>query len=236
MALIKMGSVVAEISGSLDGITYSHNRNGRYVRARVKPTNPRSVKQAAVRSQFTTLSQQWRSLSTTQRTAWASLGAQMTQTNRLGAATSLTGQQAYISINQLRLTGGQTIQNAAPILDSAPTVSGLTATVSFTVAGSVPLVNIAYTSSGSASQSIRIYATGLLSAGKSYVRKSQYRLLTTIAANAASPAVLTSAWQATYGTLSAGAAGARVSFLLIPVSTNYIAGTAARVDAIVVTI
>lgn len=238
MALIKMGTVVSEISGSIDGVTFSHNRNGRYARARVKPTNPKSVRQTAVRSQLASLSAGYRALSTSQKTGWTSLGAQMVQTNRLGAATNLTGAQAYISVNQLKVTAGQAVVSSAPILDSPPTITSLTLTVSFTTAGSVQLVSLAYTLGGSptATQTLRVYSTGPLSAGKSFIRKSQYRLLGTVAANAASPFVLTGLYQSTYGAITAGTAGAKISMLVVPTSTNGFAGPAQRVDATVVII
>lgn len=227
MAKIRLGGIVAQASGSLDGVVFSHNRNGRYVRARVKPTNPKSVKQQSVRSNLASLSQTWRTLTTAQRNQWTALGAQMTQTNSIGEATTLTGLQAFVSVNQLKLTAGQAVVTTAPVLDSAPTFTP--GTLTLTATGTAALT-LAFSGSGVASQSFRIYATGNLSAGRNFIRKSQYRLLQTIAGNSTSPVNLVSSWQAAYGTITVAMVGAKVSFLIVPVSTSGIAGPPVRVD------
>lgn len=229
MASIRLGAVVSEIAGSLDGVVYSHNRNGRYVRARVKPTNPRSVKQTVVRGGFASLSQQWRTLTAAQRTAWASLGAQMTQTNRLGEATTLTGNQAFISINQLKLTAGQATVTAAPVLDAAPTIILGAIVTTVAAAGTLTIASTTVLATG---QTMRVYATGPLSQGRTFFRRSQYKLMQTVTAPFVSPIDMKAAWVATYGAIGTPIVGAKISILITPVSANGIEGTPTRIDSI----
>lgn len=229
MALIRLGGVVAEISGSLDGVTFSHNRNGRYARARVKPTNPRSVKQQSVRSQLATISSQWRGLSSAARASWSALGATITDTNRLGDATTLTGLQAFVSINQLRLTAGQSITTTAPIIDAIPTfVAG--AVVSTVATGGT--LTIATTTLPTTGQTLRVYATGAVSQGRNFFRKSQYKLLATFSSSAVSPLDIKTPWSAAYGSIGTGIVGGKISIWVVPVSVNGFAGPPVRVDTI----
>lgn len=229
MAKIRLGGVVAQASGSLDGITFSHNRNGPYVRARRKPTNPKTVKQTAVRSQFTSLAQQWRTLGSSQRTQWAQLGAQMQQTNSIGAVTTLTGLQAFTSVNQLRLTAGLAVITGAPVLDTPPLFTPGTLVSTVATGGTL---TIATTTIPGAGQTIRVYATGNMSAGRNFIRKSQYRFLTTLGSSSVSPIDLKTVYQAAFGTIASTWVGAKISFLFVPVSANGIAGTSVRVDGI----
>ena len=46
------GTHLTDASGSLSGVTYSHNRGGAYTRNRSIPVNPNTVQQQAVRNAF----------------------------------------------------------------------------------------------------------------------------------------------------------------------------------------
>lgn len=112
--------VLTQASGSIGGVTYSHNRGGMYQRARAIPTNPNSLQQQGVRNSFSTLSQQWGGqLTQTQRDAWTAYAVTTPVTDRLGDPLTLTGQQMFIRCNSLRALAGLTA-----VLDG-PTTSGL---------------------------------------------------------------------------------------------------------------
>lgn len=103
-------ALIGRLSRSAGSTTAGHNRYGAYLRNRVIPTNPASPAQTAVRGNFGTLSSGWRGLTSAQRTAWSSLGANITRTDTLGQTYTLTGQAAYMLVNRnLYTIGGSAV-------------------------------------------------------------------------------------------------------------------------------
>lgn len=112
--------VYSQASGSVAGLTYSHNRGGMYTRARVTPTDPSSARQQVMRIAMGTLAPYWgNTLSQAQRDAWDLYGDNVPWINPLGQTIFLTGQQHFLRINTVRL------QIAQAILDIAPTIFDL---------------------------------------------------------------------------------------------------------------
>lgn len=108
-------ALMTQGSGSLRGITASHNRGGQYFRGRVIPTNPSTVKQGIIRGGLRTLVNRWTStLSAVQRAGWKTYADNTPKTDALGDAIILTGQQMYIRGNTSRL------QASLPLTDAAP--------------------------------------------------------------------------------------------------------------------
>lgn len=93
MALIR--PIHGEMSGSIAGNTWSHNRGGQYVRQRRTPSNPNTLRQQAARSYLGTASNLWRSLTDAQRAAWKLWASSNPVINRLGEAVQLAGHAAY---------------------------------------------------------------------------------------------------------------------------------------------
>ena len=123
----------AELSGSIGGITASHNKGGAYFRNRVVPTNPGTIPQQAVRQILGNLAALWtNSLSAGQRTAWDVYALNVPLLNPLGESRPVTGLNMYIRSNQPRLQNGLARVDAAPTIFNLgdftlPTVAGLTA-------------------------------------------------------------------------------------------------------------
>lgn len=112
--------VYSQASGSIAGITYSHNRGGMYTRARVTPTDPSSGRQQTIRAAMGTLAPYWgETLSSAQRAAWDLYGANLPWINPLGQTIFLTGQQHFIRCNVVR------VQHILGILGDAPEVYDL---------------------------------------------------------------------------------------------------------------
>lgn len=108
-------TVIAGASGSLGGITASHNRFGAYLRARVVPTNPNTGPQAEIRTLFGQLANLWaNTLTAAQRDAWNVYAANVPVLNRIGASVYLTGANHYIRSNVPRLQNGLTRADGAP--------------------------------------------------------------------------------------------------------------------------
>lgn len=112
--------IFAQASGSIAGMTFSHNRGGQYVRSRVTPTDPGTPLQVVVRSAMTSLSARWiDTLTAVQRADWRTYAANVEMTNRVGDAVFLTGQQHYVR------SGIPRIQIGTTPIDDAPTVFNL---------------------------------------------------------------------------------------------------------------
>ena len=100
MALIKPGSIVADIRGSVGDETYSRNQGGLFVRARAAPANPNTPAQQACRAVITALSQFWSgTLTDQQRSNWRQYAHQHPRANRFGDRTLTNGYTRFIRIN-----------------------------------------------------------------------------------------------------------------------------------------
>lgn len=112
MALIK-STLLAQISGSLNGATFAHNKGGAYVRNRSLPSNPGTDRQDQVRTAMTSLSKMWsQSLTDEQRELWRAFGGQVTVLNRIGDPISLSGIAAFTRVNMFRMAS----LGSAPVL------------------------------------------------------------------------------------------------------------------------
>lgn len=112
-----ISSIVTAASGSIRGCTFSRNRSGAYIRGRVIPVNPASSFQNNVRGYLSNLVARWTStLTPTQREGWDTWALNTPQTDSLGQALTITGQNAYIKSNTLRM------QASEPPIDDAPTL------------------------------------------------------------------------------------------------------------------
>lgn len=112
------------LSGSLGGLTASHNKGGLYLRRRSIPTNPNTARQQAVRALMSTLGAAWTSqLSDAQRLGWANYAAAVPVQDKIGMTINLTGQQMFVRSNTPRLQASNTTLTAATqtLLEDAPT-------------------------------------------------------------------------------------------------------------------
>lgn len=93
-----------QISGSIGGTTWSHNRFGAYKRNRSVPVNPNTDRQVASRNAVRALSILWQTtLTQVQRDAWNVYAANITWLNALGQSVKLTGLNHYVRTNAIRL-------------------------------------------------------------------------------------------------------------------------------------
>lgn len=135
--LIKSG-LMTQASGSLGGLTASHNKGGLYLRARTVPTNPNTTFQQEIRGFMSTLTSLWgNTLTALQREAWATYAAAMEIVNPLGDDRTLTGLNHYVRSNVPRLQAG------LPRVDDGPTTFNLgDFTQPTAIAGDATLNNI----------------------------------------------------------------------------------------------
>jgi hypothetical protein len=111
------GTLLSEASGSIAGLTFSHNRFGQYIRARAVPVNSSSIYQQLIRSVMLSLASRWSdTLTDLQREAWETYAANVQRPDALGEPRTLTGLNWYVALNVPRIQAGGTH------VDSAPTV------------------------------------------------------------------------------------------------------------------
>jgi hypothetical protein len=104
--LFKSG-LLTQVSGSVGGMTGSHNRGGMYLRARAVPVNQQTTRQLAIRNAVTALTSRWSdTLTQAQRDAWDVYGSNVPVLNPLGDQIQLSGQQHYVRSNVPRLQAG----------------------------------------------------------------------------------------------------------------------------------
>lgn len=102
MALFR-GVLFNSASGSVDGVTFSHNRGGPYARARVVPVDPETSEQQAMRASMTFLADKWSTgLNTAQRSAWQRFANLNRHTNRIGEERKLSGRAEFFRANLVR--------------------------------------------------------------------------------------------------------------------------------------
>lgn len=180
-------------SGSYQGITSSRNRFGQYVRTRATPVNPASTPQGQVRARLGANAAAWRALTSVAREGWDSLGAMMSRTDSLGQSYTLTGFQAYCSVNNVNAAAGVALVGSAPAIATPAAI--LTATITLTAAA----FSIAYTATPlAANVKLFVYLSPQRSAGRQF--EADMRLTFVSAAAAASPADVFTAYQTRFGT------------------------------------
>lgn len=112
------GTHISEASGSLAGVTYSHNRGGQYMRARAVPVNPNTQQQQDVRNYMASRSSAWGSVLTqAQRDGWEAYADQVLLTDSLGEPRKGTGLNHYVRCNVPRMQAAM----AGSPLQVAPT-------------------------------------------------------------------------------------------------------------------
>jgi hypothetical protein len=124
--------VYSSASGSIAGLTYSHNRGGLYTRARAIPVNSSTQFQQNVRNQVASMAARWNSvLTAAQRNAWETYALNTPMTDSLGDPRNIGGLAHYVRSNAIRAAFGQTI------IDAGPTTYGLALLSTITAVGDV---------------------------------------------------------------------------------------------------
>ena len=183
-------------SGSQAATTASHNRNGQYTRSRRAPVQPRTPAQLNVRARQASNAAAWRTLTNTQREGWTSLGMMMTRTDALGQTYTLTGFQAYCSVNNNLAQSGGTLLSDAPALETPTGLSSITVTLT---GGVTPAFSVAFTPTPlPTGEKAMFRCSPQTSAGRTF--NGDYRVITVTSAAATSPTNILTAYQAKFGT------------------------------------
>lgn len=183
MAKVKFTAVVADMRNKLNGSVFARNRGGAYVRTKVTPLNPQSVRQVAARNLLTSLAQGFRSLSQTQITAWNEAVTQWQTTDIFGDLVSPTGLALYVRLNSNISNGGGTTIDTPP----APVGASALVELSLTAAVTGDVFDIAFDpATVPANHSLYIESTAMLSPGINNAN-SRFRYINVSGASATSP-------------------------------------------------
>jgi hypothetical protein len=193
MAIFTPSPIVGEIRKKAGSDVFSKNHYGPIIRKRVKPINPRSAAQTAIRSLLRGFAQGWKSLTQANILAWNALAKQITKKNSLGLSITLTGEAMFIENNlNISQVAGTPI-TTCPSLDDNK-VENLSGVAITSTAG---VLSMAFTSTTDATKKVIVRSSGKVSPGRTY--NSKFKSFYVFVSNATSPQDLSSAFNALFG-------------------------------------
>jgi hypothetical protein len=198
MAKLKFGMVVTEASGKLGGHVFARNRGGAYARTKVTPVNPQTSFQQNARALLSNYSQAWRGLTQAERDSFNAAVSDFAKTDIFGDLRNPTGKNLFTLLNiNLSLAGGSPVS-------VAPTPQGVESVAITGLAVDEAQAELEVSFSGTTVLStILVFATDPLSAGVEFA-KNRYRLIGTLAGNAASPSNIWSIYSSRFGEPAVG--------------------------------
>lgn len=116
MAIVKFGSLVVGVRGTVGGLTFTANKGSVYAKTWSRSSNPRTERQQRERANMATLAAAWEDLSEAQRTAWRDLAATDPEPvyNQFGEPVSLSGFNLFVMLNRRRMRRGDEPAADAP--------------------------------------------------------------------------------------------------------------------------
>lgn len=218
---IKFGSLVVAGSGKIGGHVASKNRGGAYLRTKVTPSNPQTVRQLTARSILASLSSAWSGLSAAARASWSNAVANFATTDIFGDIRNPSGNNLYVKLNTNLINTGQATLSVAPEKLEVPFSPIVTAVADI----SDTTLAVGFGDSLLNGEKVLVFATPSLPQGVSFV-KNKLRLLGAFEVDTEqidSPASLWSAYVAKFG---APVAGANIVISVKPVIATGQAGLA----------
>lgn len=212
-------------SGSIAGVTHSHNRAGQYTRSRRAPVQTvGSGRKGVVKAAFGAASSAWASLSVAIQNTWIAYANGHPYTDSLGQAIKLTGHQMYVAVNAMLINCGAAQSSTIPATD-AVFAAGFTA---FTAvhAGAITLTP---TGAGAVTDFLLVSMSAPQSGGRTFCKT--FNQIDKLAGNVVAATVLTALYTAQFGNI---VAGQRLFYKLTPVNEYGVAG-APNMGFIVVT-
>lgn len=199
-----IGLLSSAASGKLGGVVASHNRGGQYFRQHKIPVQPRTTLQRSVRNQLAAFSSQFKSLTAAQISGWNALGTQVTLKSKIGTSYHPTGQQLFVSCNKnLAKIGTSTTLTTAPTIPSIPAITTFTITQGGTSSSpsTTTAINWSISPSLPSNFGLVLFASKVQTAGRTFIGKSQLRLLAGYAAATSLPSSFFSAYTSYFGPL-----------------------------------
>lgn len=219
--------LLAEARGSMAGATFSRNGNSAYVRARATPVNPRTPGQTVSRDRLNSISTNWRSLTATERASWIALAKTVPYVNSLGESAFYSGFQLFMKNNLILSAVGSPAVRLAPA--TAPTFPGVDMSALFGEQDAItPGLFTLSVNSGNASlpagMVMAMETTYAMSAGKSFIAKSQYRPAGLLTLSATNPLDLTPNFTGVFGLPTVSFIGSKIAsrFRIVDTTTGFV--------------
>lgn len=220
MAIVRYGEVIADIRGSIDGITYKRNQWGAYAQNRTGATGSGSAAAVACAAAMADILTLWSTMDPAWRQTWVNQALEITRANALGNRTKIGGQQLFIRCNFQRFKLGMTpIQNTVwgPPQESQPIFQP-----TLDVDLGAGTITLDFSPSISAGGYLRIAATGPKGQAITFFKKGWFSQTEYFIRNVTLPPYdLTTAWEARYGSLSFVAPDQQIAVRVIPVDSNF---------------
>lgn len=180
--------VYSQASGSIAGITYSHNRGGMYTRQRVIPVDPGSTFQMTVRQLMATLTAAWlNTLTSAQRDHWDAYAAAVKIPDRLGEPRNIGGLGMYARCNIPLIQAGGTRVDDGP---TTLTLPQFTAPSFGNISAGAGTVDVTFDNTDDWAGEDGGYMTVLASRGMNITRnyfKGPYRFMDKVEGDAVTP-------------------------------------------------
>ena len=139
--LIKSALITAA-SGSIGGLTASHNKGGQYFRSRVVPVNSNTEQQQVVRNHMKACVAAWTgTLTQAYRDGWTAYAEAVGIVNALGDPRKINGLSMFMGCNVPRLQAGLTRVDVPPTTLTKPTFTAPVYTVTAPSTGSLAYTN-----------------------------------------------------------------------------------------------
>lgn len=183
LLLVKWSGIgLTDGRGKVGGTVLSKSRSGATARNKVTPINRRTSRQSAIRAVFASFSQQFRTLTTAQITAWNNAAQNgFSLRNIFGDTVQMSGLNLFVRLNtNIDLVSGTAITN--PPSASATPVGIVAVDPQMDFSSSSLLATCNFIGGGvstNANNAVLVYGTPPLSPGQQFV-KSKLRLFTVI--------------------------------------------------------
>lgn len=114
--LIKLAQPIIGMDGTYkdSGLVYNTFEGQTYARARVIPTNPKTIDQTKMRTYLTLATRNWENLTAAQRDAWTDYAKTYFPLNSKNLAVRASGIATYARANSIRQVLGLTLTTDAP--------------------------------------------------------------------------------------------------------------------------
>jgi len=197
---VQLGDIVTDMRVKSGGMVYQRGRYGLIKRTKVSPVNPQSTEQQTQRGTFSGNSSAWRDLTEAERNSWIAGAADFPYSDIFGNRQVLSGNSLFVKLNTVLVNLGQSA------LSSCPSAIAVDPVLISSLAGdeSAHTLALAFTDTPiPAGFKLVVEATPQLSAGVNFF-KNKYKILARVDAGGTSPQALGTAYEAMFGTLTAG--------------------------------
>ena len=198
MARVKLAPIISDLSGKLENTVFTMGRSVLALRTRVKPFNPQTSYQTAVRAAFANWTAKFRALTEANIISWNAFALTLKKANIFGSAYHSTGHKTYVAMNTENTLYGSGVEIASPVIPVFSTPIGVSAMdfdatlghATVTIDDAVPANTSAY-----------IFASPMLSAGVSNAKGKLVHIKTLAPGTAAGDIAVKTEYEAHFGSL-----------------------------------